>query len=189
MDSPFPDDGILYCASNMILAAHSNAGFHNKTKGRSRAGAHIFLSKDEPIPWWNRDILTIAQIIKFVMASAAEAELGALFITAKKVLPICQTLIEMGWPQPRTPIQTDNTTVVGVVNKTLVSNKLKSMDLRYHWLRYQAAQDQLHFYWDKGLSNWGDYSTKHHPLFTMNLSAPYLRAPPPASTKHSRLLR
>ena len=159
----YPDDGILYRASDMILAAHADAGFHNETKGRSRAGAHIFLSEDEPIPRWNGAILTIAQIIKFVMASAAEAELGALFITAKKVLPIRQTLIEMGWPQPPTPIQTDNTTAVGVVNKTLVSNKLKSMDLRYHWLRCRAAQDQFRFYWDKGSSNWGDYSTKHHP--------------------------
>ena len=91
----YPDDGILYRASDMILAAHADAGFHNETKGRSCAGAHIFLSEDEPIPRWNGAILTIAQIIKFVMASAAEAELGALFITAKKVLPIRQMLIEM----------------------------------------------------------------------------------------------
>ena len=38
----YPDDGILYQASDTILAAHSDAGFHNETKGRSRAGAHIF---------------------------------------------------------------------------------------------------------------------------------------------------
>ena len=83
----YPNDGILYCAIDMILAAHSDAGFHNQTKGRSRAGAHIFLAEDEPIPCWNGAILTIAQIIKFVMASTAEAELGVLFITAKKVWP------------------------------------------------------------------------------------------------------
>ena len=39
----YPDNGILYRASDMILAAHSNAGFHNETKGRSRARAHIIL--------------------------------------------------------------------------------------------------------------------------------------------------
>jgi len=106
------------------------------------------------------------------MTSAAEVELGALFITTKKVLPIRQTLIEMGWPQPPTPVQTDNTTAVGVVNKTLVSNKLKSMDLRYHWLRCRAAQEQLRFYWDKGSSNWGDYSTKHHPPIYLESKRP-----------------
>jgi hypothetical protein len=131
----YPNDGTLYRASDMVLAAHSNAGFHNKSNGRSCAGAHIFLSENDPFPRWNRAILTIAQVIKFVMLSAAEAELGALFIAAQKLVPLHQTLVEMGWPQPPTPVQTDNTTTAGVVNKTLVSNKLKSMDLRFHWLR------------------------------------------------------
>ena len=40
----YPDDGTLYRASDMVLAARADAGFHNETKGRSRAGAHIFLS-------------------------------------------------------------------------------------------------------------------------------------------------
>ena len=64
----YPDDGILYRASDMILIAHSDSGFHNETKGRIRAGAHIFLSENEPFPRWNGAILTIAQIIKFVMS-------------------------------------------------------------------------------------------------------------------------
>ena len=106
----YPNDGIVYRSRNMILAAHSDAGFHNESKGRSQAGAHIFLSEDNPIPRWNGPILSIAQVIKFVMTSAAEAELAALYITAQKLVPIRQTLIEMGWPQPPTPIQTDNTT-------------------------------------------------------------------------------
>jgi hypothetical protein len=52
---------------------------------------------------------------------------------------------------------------VGVVNKTIVPKKLKSMDLRYHWLRCREAQEQLRMYWDSGKRNWGDYSSKHHP--------------------------
>jgi hypothetical protein len=44
------------------------------------------------------------------MSSAAKAELGALYTTAKEMAPLCQTLIKMGWLQPRTPIQTDNST-------------------------------------------------------------------------------
>jgi hypothetical protein len=54
------------------------------------------------------------------MTSAAEAELGALFVTAKELVPIRQTLIEMGWKHPMTPIQTDNTTAAGVVNNTII---------------------------------------------------------------------
>jgi hypothetical protein len=67
----YPNDGIVYRASDMILCAHSDAGFLNKTQARSHAGAHIFLSEDVPFPRFNGAILSIAQIIKFVMASAA----------------------------------------------------------------------------------------------------------------------
>ena len=69
----YPNDGILFRKSDMILAAHADAGFLNESRSRSRAGAHIFLSENEPKPKLNGPILTIAQIIKTVMASAAEA--------------------------------------------------------------------------------------------------------------------
>jgi hypothetical protein len=76
----------------MILAAHSDAGFNNESKGRSRAGSHIFLSENEPEPKWNGTVLTVAQIINFFMSSTAEAELGAVYVTAKKLVPISLTL-------------------------------------------------------------------------------------------------
>jgi hypothetical protein len=46
----YPNDGIVYCASNMILCAHADAVFLNKTNSRSRAGAHIYLSEDNLFP-------------------------------------------------------------------------------------------------------------------------------------------
>ena len=42
----YPDDGIVYRSSDMILTAHSDADLNNETKSRSRAGGHIFLSKN-----------------------------------------------------------------------------------------------------------------------------------------------
>ncbi len=66
----------------MILCAHSDAGFLNKTQAHSRAGVHIFLLEDVLFPCFNGAVLSIAQIIKFVMASAAESELATLYITA-----------------------------------------------------------------------------------------------------------
>ena len=79
----YPDDGILYRASGMVLSGHSNAGFNNETKARSRSGAHIFLSEYESIPCWNGPVLTIAQIMRYVVSSAAEAEMTDLFLTTK----------------------------------------------------------------------------------------------------------
>ena len=121
----YPNDRILFRKSDMILAAHADAGFLNESRARIRAGAHIFLSENDPKPRLNGPILTIAQIIKTVMASAAEAEMSALFITAKKMIPLRNTLIEMGWPQPQTPIQTDNSTAVVFTNKTIVNKSTK----------------------------------------------------------------
>ena len=121
-----PNDGILFRKSDMILAAHADAGFLNESRSRSRSGAHIFLSENEPKPKLNGPILTIALIIKTVMALAAEAEMAALFITAKKMIPLRHTLIEMGWPHPKTHIQTDNSTAVGFTNKKIVNKATKS---------------------------------------------------------------
>ena len=78
----YPSGGIIYRSSDMVLCAHSDAGFHNESKGCSRSGAHIFLSENDTMPRWNGPVLTLAKIIKFVMSSASEAELGAMFITA-----------------------------------------------------------------------------------------------------------
>ena len=82
------------------------------------------------IPAFNGAVIILALIIKFVISSAAKAELAALFLTAKKCVPLRQTLTEMGWPQKPTPIQVNNTTVVGVVSNNIIPKQLKSMDMR-----------------------------------------------------------
>ena len=82
---------------------------------------------------------------------------------AREMIPHRQTLISIRWPQPKSPIQMDNSTVAGVTNKTIVPRRAKMMDMRFWWLRCHASQDQFHYYWDAGTKNWADYHTKHHP--------------------------
>eukprot|EP00804_Cyclotella_cryptica_P016130 CCRYP_004246-RA/>CCRYP_004246-RA protein AED:0.35 eAED:0.35 QI:0/0/0/0.75/1/1/4/0/1339 len=113
----YPNDGITYRSSDMVLSAHSDAAYLNASKSRSRAGAYIMCSENDPVPSHNGPVLTIAQIIKFVTSSTAESELAALFICAKEMVPLRQSLIEMGWPQPQSPIQTDNTTALVLPTK------------------------------------------------------------------------
>ena len=108
-------------------------------------------------------MLSIAQIIKFVMASAAKSELAALFVTAREMIPHCQTLIDMSWPQPKRTIQTDNSTAAEVTNNTIVPCQSKMMDMRFWWLRCRESQNQFQYYWDAGSKNWADYHTEHHP--------------------------
>ena len=130
----YPNDGLIYRKSKMQLAAHSDAGYLNEPNARSRASAHIYMSENMPIPYFNGAILTIANIMKYVMSSAAEAELASLFITAKKCVELRQTLQEMGWPQQPTPMQVDNTTVTGVATNNIISKQTKSMDMWLWWL-------------------------------------------------------
>ena len=136
------------------------------------------MSNDDTIPSNNGAILTISQIIKAVMSSTAEAEIGALYINCKETIPARHALEFLGHKQPPTSMQTDNTTALGVVNNN-VMKKLKSMDMKYQWLLCQIIQRQFRHYWGAGNSNNGDYVTKHHasihhqttrPIFLTSIS-------------------
>jgi hypothetical protein len=83
-----PDAVVTYKASDMVLVIHSDASYLSEPKARSRAGGQYFLSSDGNNPPNNGAILNMAQIIKAVMSSAAEAELSALYINAKTAIPI-----------------------------------------------------------------------------------------------------
>jgi hypothetical protein len=82
-----PDAIIRYRASDMILHVHSDALYLSAPKAHSRAGDYFFLgslSRDgDPIKL-NGAIHVTCTILKLIAASAAEAELGALFLNAKK---------------------------------------------------------------------------------------------------------
>jgi hypothetical protein len=126
---------ITYRASNMVHVVHSNASYLSKPKARSRAGGHFFMSSDTKDPPNNGAVLNIAQLIKAVMSSAAEAKLDALYINAHKAISQRQLLKEMGHPQPPTPVQTDNSTAIGIVNNNIQEpRQTKAMDTRFHWL-------------------------------------------------------
>ena len=98
------------------------------------------MSEDVEYPENNGAVLTIAQIIKAVMSSAAEAELGALYINSREAIPQRHLLEQMGHPQTPTPIQVDNTTALGVVKNTIQPKRTKAMDMRFHWLQCRDNQ-------------------------------------------------
>ena len=97
-----PNATLRYYASDMILNIHSDASYLSERNGRSRASGHYFMGwmpvANEPIKL-NGAVHTLCTILKFVAASAAEAELGALFLNIKQGRIICLTLEEMGHPQ------------------------------------------------------------------------------------------
>ena len=153
---------ITYHASDMILAAHSDASYLSEPQARSCAGSHFFLSSNANIPPNNGAILNIAHIIKHVMASATKAELAALFITAHEAVYIRIILMELGHTQPPTPLQTNNAMAKAVTNGKVQPKCTKAMDMRFHWLCDCEYQEQFRIYWCPGHSNYADYWTKHH---------------------------
>ena len=97
------------------------------------------------------------------MASAAEAEYGALFLNGQAAVPIRTTLIEMHHPQPPTPIQVDNSTAVGISNKSIKQKRSKAMDMRFHWIHDRILQEHFYVFWKPVPTNLGYYHSKHHP--------------------------
>ena len=158
-----PQAGVTYHASDMVLAIHSDASYLSESKARSRAGGHFFMSNNTEFPANNGAVLTIAQIIKAVMSSAAEAEIGAMFVNAREAIPTRRSLEELGHQQPKTPMQTDNAAAHQVVTLKVQPKRTKAMDMRFHWLRDRASQSQFRYYWRPGPLNLADYHTKHHP--------------------------
>jgi hypothetical protein len=135
---------LTYRKSNMVLAVHSDASYLNEEEARSRAGRHHFLSEDVPFPPNNGAIHNVAEIIKGVMSLAAEAELGAMYINARKAVEEQIILDAMGHKQPATPLQVDNSLAESIVNKRVQPKCTKAMDMRFHWL-HDHSINQKHF--------------------------------------------
>lgn len=84
----------------------------------------------------NGAIHNVAEIFKVVMSSATEAEHGRKAVEERNILE------ELGHPQFPTPIQTDNSTAEGMINKKVQPKHTKAMDMQFHWLRDGAVNQQ-----------------------------------------------
>jgi hypothetical protein len=115
-----PDATIRYHASGMILHIHSYASYLSVSNARSRIGGLFFLGNKSPEQdKLNRFILNVASVIKHVVTSTAESEVGACFRNAQSGAPLRVTLTELGHTQPPTPLRKDNSTPFGILNETI----------------------------------------------------------------------
>ena len=80
------------------------------------------MSNNVETPTNNRAVFTILQIIKAVLSLAAESKVDALYINCQEAVPAQHILEFMGHKQPSIPMQTDNTTALGVVNSNIMKN-------------------------------------------------------------------
>ena len=121
--STHPDAVVRFMASEMILALHSDVSY--QTEPCAKAGQEAtFTSKTKPDRESNKGaILTLPKIIKHVMSSASEAETAALFLNCKAAIPLRIAPEQMGHPQPKTPVVTDNSSAEGLINKTMIPKR------------------------------------------------------------------
>jgi hypothetical protein len=117
------------------------------------------------------------------MSLATEAEFAGQFHNAKDGTMIRNILDELGWPQPPTRIQTDNSCACGITNGTIRQRKSKAMDMHFYWVQDRVRQGQFLVYWRKGgKDDLGDYFTKHYPTTHHRLTrATYLHAKAPTT--------
>ena len=160
-----PNAVVRFYASDMILNLHSDASYLSAGQGRSRAGGYFFLGstpRDNQNIQLNGNIHITCAILKLVAASAAEAELGALFLNAQEARILRLILLELGHPQPPTPVHVDNTTAVGIVNNTIKRQRSRAMEMRYFWLLDQKNNRYFKVYYQPGAESMGDYPSKAH---------------------------
>ena len=106
----------------MQLAIHYDASYLSVSQYRRQASGVHFISKGPPnpnntedfVPTVNIILLVVCKIMRNIMASAAEAKYGTIFVNSQTAVPIRTTLTEMGWKQVPTAIQVDNSNAVGI---------------------------------------------------------------------------
>jgi hypothetical protein len=133
---------VQFHASDMVLNIHTDALYLSEAKARSRACGIFFmgwmLKNGEPI-CMNRVFHLSTTILQFVIASAAEAELGALYQNCQTGIIFRLVFAEMGHPQPKTLVHCDNATAVSIANNTIKHQQSKSMEIRFFWIGDKVA--------------------------------------------------
>ena len=108
-----------YYASNMQLCGHTDASYLSVSKARSCAAAYFYLSTDDSallppdhkskLPAHpNGAVHVMSTVMRQVLSSASEAEVGTTFYGCQDAVPLRNTLADLGRFQGATLIITDN---------------------------------------------------------------------------------
>ena len=113
------------------------------SKARSRAAAYFYLSNntgthlppdhESKLPERpNGAVHVMSTVMRQVLSSATEAEVGATFYGCQDAVPLRNTLSNLGHVQGETLIITDNACCEGILNNTVKQRRSKAMDMRFY---------------------------------------------------------
>jgi hypothetical protein len=158
-----PGATIRFHSSDMILHIHTDASYLSEPEAKSRVAGFFFLSTaptPQPVPI-NGPVHIVSQILRTVVASAAEAEVAATFVSGQDGSHIRNILHFLGHQQPPTLIQTNNSVAKGIIDNTVKQKRSKAIDMRYYWIRDRVTQNEFTIHWKPGIVNLADYHSKH----------------------------
>jgi len=135
---------VRYPASDMIMNIHSDASYLSEPSAQSRTCGHFFMGSTpknaKPIFINGAFYVNTTIIRQFIVASAAEAELSALFRNCQDGIIFRLTLSNLGHPQPKTPVHCDNATAVGIASNTVKRQRSRAMEMRFFWIGDKVSQ-------------------------------------------------
>ena len=145
----------------MQLCGHTDASYLSMSKARFRAAAYFYLSTDDgtllppnhelklpALP--NGAVHVMSTVMRQVLLSATEAEVGATFYGCQDVVPLRNTLADLGHVQGANLIITENECCEGILNNTIKQRRSKAMDMQFYWVKYRIAQGQFKLLWRSG---------------------------------------
>lgn len=133
----------------MVLNIHLNTLYLSKLQTCSQVSQNFFMGwlPEDGIPIRLNDIIrTISTILKTVTALAIEAEFGILFLNAKEIKILKLTLYKVVFPQTPTPLHSDNSMTVAMLNNTVKQQCSRAMEMRYFWVEDQVQNNNFKSY-------------------------------------------
>ena len=111
---------------------HLDASYLSKPNARSRASGHFFMGDlpiiGKPIKL-NGSFHMLCSNLRFVVASVAEAKLGALFLNCQEGMIFKLTLEDLGHIQQKIPINCDNAIAIGIANRSIKRQQSRVMEM------------------------------------------------------------
>jgi hypothetical protein len=181
----FPKASVIFKATDMILRCHYDSAL--RPHGKHKAGAVIYHSNINDPP---EKIGNITDVIckspPNRVASIAEGEYCAQFLSGQTAYWHRVINEQMGYPQPPTILFGDNTTAVGIANDSLKIKRSKAMDKSYHWIRDRTRLGEFVPTHIATELNGSDYQTKNLSVKEHNRQVKnYVKFPPPDPTNPS----
>ncbi len=152
------DTKVRYYVSNMLTDIHSDDFYLSELGAQSRAWCgHFFMG------WMpqNRQSIKLngmfhmsSMMMWFVVASMAEAKLGALFHNCQTGKKFQLVLADLCHPQPKMPMYCNDETAMGITN-TVKCQRLQSIEMQCFCIGDKVAQEMYKPNWHPGLKNVG----------------------------------